>query len=118
MGILDRPDEIVLQTSGGDYRTKHLINCCGLQSDLIAKMTGGANQDARTGAPHHSVSRRVLQDRAGTTVLGEKSDLSGSRSDISVFGVHFTRMAKGGVEAGPNAVLAYAREGYRHTKIN
>ena len=33
-------------------------------------------------------------------------------------GVHFTRMAKGGVEAGPNAVLAYAREGYRHTNIN
>ena len=33
-------------------------------------------------------------------------------------GVHFTRMAKGGVEAGPNAVFAYAREGYRHTDIN
>jgi L-2-hydroxyglutarate oxidase len=33
-------------------------------------------------------------------------------------GVHFTRMAKGGVEAGPNAVLALAREGYRYTQIN
>jgi len=33
-------------------------------------------------------------------------------------GVHFTRMARGGVEAGPNAVFAYAREGYRHTDIN
>ena len=33
-------------------------------------------------------------------------------------GVHFTRMAKGGVEAGPNAVLALAREGYHHTDIN
>ena len=33
-------------------------------------------------------------------------------------GVHFTRMAKGGVEAGPNAVLAYAREGYRHSHVN
>jgi len=33
-------------------------------------------------------------------------------------GVHFTRMARGGVEAGPNAVFAYAREGYRHSDIN
>ena len=33
-------------------------------------------------------------------------------------GVHFTRMAKGGVEAGPNAVLALAREGYHHTQVN
>ena len=46
VGILDRPDEIVLQTSGGDYRTKHLINCCGLQSDFIAQMTRGGNQAA------------------------------------------------------------------------
>jgi L-2-hydroxyglutarate oxidase len=33
-------------------------------------------------------------------------------------GVHFTRMARGGVEAGPNAVFAYAREGYSHTDVN
>jgi L-2-hydroxyglutarate oxidase len=33
-------------------------------------------------------------------------------------GVHFTRMASGSIEAGPNAVLAYAREGYRHTNVN
>ncbi|HEY3152850.1 MAG TPA: FAD-dependent oxidoreductase, partial [Candidatus Binatia bacterium] len=44
VGILDRrPDEIVLQTSGGDYRTRYLINCGGLQSDLIAKMMSSDN---------------------------------------------------------------------------
>ena len=38
LGLIDGRDEIVLQTSGGDYRTKYLINCCGLQSDIVAQM--------------------------------------------------------------------------------
>jgi L-2-hydroxyglutarate oxidase len=118
VGILDRPDEIVLQTSGGDYRTKHLINCCGLQSDLIAQMTRGANRDSR---PEH----RIIPFR------GEYYKIASERQFLvknliypvpdptfPFLGVHFTRMAKGGVEAGPNAVLAYAREGYRHSHIN
>ena len=119
VGILDRPDEIVLQTSGGDYRTKHLINCCGLQSDLIAQMTRGANHDG--GRPEH----RIIPFR------GEYYKIASERQFLvknliypvpdptfPFLGVHFTRMAKGGVEAGPNAVLAYAREGYSHSQIN
>lgn len=118
VGMLDRPDEIVLQTSGGDYRTKHVINCCGLQSDLVAKMTKGAE---RNGEPEH----RIIPFR------GEYYKLSPERQFLvrnliypvpdptfPFLGVHFTRMAKGGVEAGPNAVFAYAREGYRHTDVN
>jgi (S)-2-hydroxyglutarate dehydrogenase len=117
VGWLDRADEIVLQTSGGDYRTKHVINCCGLQSDLIARMTGNARQ----GEPEH----RIIPFR------GEYYKLAPERQSLvrnliypvpdptfPFLGVHFTRMAKGGVEAGPNAVLALAREGYRHTHIN
>ena len=85
VGILDRPDEIVLQTRGGDYRTKYLINCCGLQSDIVAKMMGGRHSDGRR-TPHHSVSRRVLQNRAGAPVPREEPDLSRSRSDLSLSG--------------------------------
>lgn len=118
VGILDRPDEIVLQTSGGDYRTHYLINCCGLQSDLIARMAPGAKQ---VGQAEH----RIIPFR------GEYYKIAPERQFLvrnliypvpdptfPFLGVHFTRMAKGGVEAGPNAVLAYAREGYRHTHIN
>jgi L-2-hydroxyglutarate oxidase len=118
MGILDRPDEIILQTSGGDYRTKYLINCCGLQSDLIARMARGGKHDGQ--AEH-----RIIPFR------GEYYKIAPERQylvrnliypvpdpNFPFLGVHFTRMAKGGVEAGPNAVLAYAREGYRHTHIN
>jgi len=118
VGILDRPDEIVLQTSGGDYRSKYLINCSGLQSDLIAKLTGGASQD---GEPEH----RIIPFRGEYYKIAPERQFLVKNLIYPVpdptfpfLGVHFTRMAKGGVEAGPNAVLAYAREGYRHTNIN
>ena len=118
VGILDRPAELVLQTTGGDYRTKHVINCCGLQSDLVARM---ARDQTRAAAPEH----RIIPFR------GEYYKLTPERQFLvrnliypvpdptfPFLGVHFTRMARGGVEAGPNAVFAYAREGYRHTDIN
>ena len=57
VGILDRGEEIVLQTSGGDYRTKHLINCGGLQSDIVAQMMGGKNHDSR-GEEHRIIPFR------------------------------------------------------------
>jgi len=116
-GMLDRPDEIVLQTSGGDYRSKYLINCCGLQSDLIAKMIGAD----RGGEPEH----RIIPFRGEYYKIAPERQFLVKNLIYPVpdptfpfLGVHFTRMAKGGVEAGPNAVLAYAREGYRHTNIN
>jgi L-2-hydroxyglutarate oxidase len=118
VGILDRPDEIVLQTSGGDYRTKHLINCCGLQSDLIAQMTRGANLG---GGPEHRIIpfRGVYYKIAPERQFLVKNLIYPVPDPTFPFlGVHFTRMAKGGVEAGPNAVLAYAREGYRHSQVN
>ena len=117
VGILDRLGEIILQTSSGDYRTKHLINCCGLHSDLIAKMTGAA----RDGEPEH----RIIPFRGEYYKIAPERQFLVKNLIYPVpdptfpfLGVHFTRMAKGGVEAGPNAVLAYAREGYRHTNIN
>jgi len=113
VGVIEGDGELVAQTSMGDYRTKHLINCCGLQSDLMAKMM-------RVGDGEH----RIIPFR------GEYYKLAPQRHHLvrnliypvpdpafPFLGVHFTRMANGGVEAGPNAVLAYAREGYRHTDI-
>ncbi len=119
VGILDRSDEIILQTSGGDYRTKYLINCCGLQSDIVAQMMSGTKKV--TDEEEH----RIIPFR------GEYYKIAPAREHLvknliypvpdptfPFLGVHFTRMARGGVEAGPNAVFAYAREGYRHSDIN
>jgi L-2-hydroxyglutarate oxidase len=120
IGIAERGGEIVLQTSAGEYRARHLINCCGLQSDLVAKMMAG---DGGASSEEH----RIIPFR------GEYYKLAPARHYLvrnliypvpdptfPFLGVHFTRMIKGdgGIEAGPNAVLAYAREGYRHSVID
>jgi (S)-2-hydroxyglutarate dehydrogenase len=115
VGILEGRQEIVLQTSGGDYRTKYLINCCGLHSDIVAKMM--KTRDAAGNGNEH----RIIPFR------GEYYKIASERQflvrnliypvpdpNFPFLGVHFTRMAK----AGPNAVLALAREGYRHTQVN
>jgi L-2-hydroxyglutarate oxidase len=117
VGMLDRPDEIVLQTSGGDYRTKHLINCCGLQSDIVAQMIGGKNRDEEEHRiiPFRGEYYKIAPERQ---FLVRNLIYPVPDPTFPFLGVHFTRMARGGVEAGPNAVFAYAREGYRHTDIN
>jgi L-2-hydroxyglutarate oxidase len=118
VGILDRPEEIVLQTSGGDYRTKCLINCSGLHSDIVAKMMG-------SGASGGEEEHRIIPFRGEYYKIAPERQFLVKNLIYPVpdptfpfLGVHFTRMAKGGVEAGPNAVFAYAREGYSHTDIN
>lgn len=118
VGILDRPEEIVLQTSGGDYRTKHLINCCGLQSDIVAQMMGGAknsDEEEHRIIPFRGEYYKIAPERQ---FLVRNLIYPVPDPTFPFLGVHFTRMARGGVEAGPNAVFAYAREGYRHTDIN
>jgi len=119
VGILDRRDEIVLQTSGGDYRTKYLINCCGLQSDIVAQMMPSANraedEEEHRIIPFRGEYYKIAPERQ---FLVKNLIYPVPDPTFPFLGVHFTRMARGGVEAGPNAVFAYAREGYCHTDIN
>ena len=120
IGIIERAGEIALLTTSGDYRSQHLINCCGLQSDLVAKMTGGD-------ASGHQDEHRIIPFRGEYYKLApEKYFLVRNLiypvpdPTFPFLGVHFTRMIKGdgGIEAGPNAVFAFAREGYQKTDIN
>jgi (S)-2-hydroxyglutarate dehydrogenase len=118
VGTLAARSEIVLQTSGGDYRTLHFINCCGLYSDVMANMMEATDVGSKE-------EHRIIPFR------GEYYKLAPARYSLvrnliypvpdptfPFLGVHFTRMMNGGVEAGPNAVFAFAREGYRHTDVN
>src|SRR5438132_5528513 len=120
VAILERDNELVLQTTGGDYRTRYLINCCGLHSDVVANMMASADHAANRQEEH-----RIIPFR------GEYYTLSPAKHFLvrnliypvpdpafPFLGVHFTRMIRGGVECGPNAVLAFAREGYRKTDVN
>jgi (S)-2-hydroxyglutarate dehydrogenase len=119
-GILQYQSELVVQTSAGDYRTRHLINCGGLFSDLLARMM-----------PSSENSSGVLDDHRIIPFRGEYYKIAPKKQYLvrnliypvpdptfPFLGVHFTRMIKGGVEAGPNAVLAFAREGYRMSDVN
>jgi L-2-hydroxyglutarate oxidase LhgO len=112
-GIRRINGELVVESSKGAFSTTALINCAGLFADRISRMAG---------------------DDPGVMIVpfrGEYYDLVPERASLvraliypvpdprfPFLGVHFTRRITGRVDAGPNAVLALAREGYRHSDIN
>lgn len=104
-----RPDgsEAVLQTSRGDIRCRYLINCGGLQCDRIARMCGV--EPGMKIVPFRGEYYELIPERHHLV-----KDLIYPVPDprFPFLGVHFTRIIHGGVEAGPNAVLAFKREGY------
>jgi L-2-hydroxyglutarate oxidase LhgO len=113
LGVEQRPGEVVLRTTGGEVRTQALINCGGLQSDLIAQMTG-STQGLRI-VPFRG-EYYELAPESQKLVRGLIYPVPDPR--FPFLGVHFTRKIDGSVEAGPNAVLAFAREGYRKTDFS
>ena len=113
IGIDQRPGELTIQTSQGDHQARALINCGGLQSDLIAGMMGSTR------------GLRILPFRGEYFVLAPESRklVRGLIYPVPdprfpFLGVHFTKKIDGGVEAGPNAVLALSREGYGKTDLS
>ncbi len=112
-GIEQRPGELVVQTTGNEVHTRALINCGGLQSDLIAKMMGSI-QGLRI-VPFRGEYYELAPESA-KLVRGLIYPVPDPR--FPFLGVHFTKKIDGSVEAGPNAVLAFAREGYKKTDFN
>ena len=113
-GLLDERDSIVLQTTNQSMRTRGLINCAGLQSDLIAKMMMGSDQSVRI-VPFRGEYHK-LAPASQTLVRGLIYPVPDPR--FPFLGVHFTKKLDGSVEAGPNAVLAFAREGYHKSDVS
>src|SRR5208282_2664636 len=99
---------VVVRTRAGEFSARYVVNCAGLYSDRLARMAG---------------------DDPGMMLVpfrGEYYDLAAARQELvrgliypvpdpryPFLGVHFTRRIQGNVDAGPNAVLAFQREGYR-----
>ncbi|MBA4309518.1 MAG: L-2-hydroxyglutarate oxidase [Chlorobiaceae bacterium] len=105
--VINYDTEIILETTSGEYRTKILVNCAGLYSDKIANMSGV------------NAGVKIIPFRGEYYCLKKEKEYLVNHLIYPVpdprfpfLGVHFTRMIKGGVEAGPNAVLAFKREGY------
>jgi (S)-2-hydroxyglutarate dehydrogenase len=112
-GIRRTANEIVVETARGAFSTDSLINCAGLFSDRISRMAGdepGVMIVPFRGEYYDLIPERALLVRALIYPVPDPR--------FPFLGVHFTRRITGKVDAGPNAVLALAREGYRHRDIN
>jgi (S)-2-hydroxyglutarate dehydrogenase len=113
LGFVRSDRTVEIQTRAGDFSARYVVNCAGLYSDRVARMAG---------------------DDPGIMLVpfrGEYYDLAPARESLvraliypvpgpryPFLGVHFTRRIEGNVDAGPNAVLAFRREGYRWRDFN
>jgi len=112
-GLRHLTSEVVVETSGPSFSTNYLINCAGLFSDRIAGMAGGRPDVIIVpfrGEYYNLISQRSSLVRALIYPVPDPR--------FPFLGVHFTRRVGGTVDAGPNAVLAFRREGYRRTDFN
>ena len=106
-------DDVIISTNLSTIKTEKLINCAGLHSDKVAAMT------------EKHLKIRIIPFRGEYYKLKrEKRNLINNLvypvpdPSFPFLGVHFTRMIKGGVEAGPNAVFSFKREGYSKFAFN
>lgn len=103
---------LMIQTSHREFRSRYLINCAGLYSDRVARMMG--REDLRI-VPFRGEYYKIVPVRQ-SLVRGLIYPVPDPK--FPFLGVHFTRTIRGEVEAGPNAVLAFAREGYQKNHIH
>jgi L-2-hydroxyglutarate oxidase len=102
-----------INAAGEQYEASQLINCAGLHSDKIAELSGD-NPGIKI-IPFRGEYYKLKPEKEH---LVKNLIYPVPDPDFPFLGVHFTRMMKGGVEAGPNAVLAYKREGYKKSDIS
>lgn len=111
--IIPKGETVVVESTKGTYESTLIVNCSGLYSDKVAKMTG------------QEINVKIIPFRGEYfKIKKEKHYLVNHLiypvpdPNFPFLGVHFTRMIGGGIEAGPNAVLAFAREGYKKLQIS
>ncbi|CAI1547856.1 L-2-hydroxyglutarate oxidase LhgO [Serratia grimesii] len=111
--ISENSDGVSIRTQHTQYQAKWLVNCAGLFSDRIAALAG------------YQTGMKIVPFRGEYYVLNnEKNHLVNHliypvpNPDYPFLGVHFTRMYNGKRDVGPNAVLAFKREGYRKCDFN
>ncbi|MDE9571233.1 L-2-hydroxyglutarate oxidase [Xenorhabdus bovienii] len=104
---------IEVQTQQTHYQAKWLVNCAGLHSDRIAQLAG------------YDTGMKIVPFRGEYYVLNSSKNYLVNHliypvpnPDFPFLGVHFTRMYNGKRDVGPNAVLAFKREGYRKTDFS
>ncbi len=106
-------DKVEVVTEKNSYTSKLVVNCAGLYSDKIARLTS------------QHVNVKIIPFRGEYYKLKKEKEYLVKTliypvpdPNFPFLGVHFTTMVGGGVECGPNAVLAFKREGYKKSDIN
>jgi L-2-hydroxyglutarate oxidase len=112
-GIRTIRDDRVLETTAGDLVTRNIVACAGLWADRVARLTGNPGRERIV--PFRGDYYTLTPD-ARPFVRGLVYPVPDPR--FPFLGVHFTRRIDGEVWAGPNAVLAFARAGYRRRDLN
>jgi len=102
-----------IETSAGDVTARWIISCAGLEADRVARITGAPRTPQIV--PFRG-DYYVLRPERRDWVNGMIYPVPDPR--FPFLGVHFTRRMDGAVWLGPNAVLAFAREGYRRRDVN
>ena len=112
-GIDRRGGTVELTTPVGTVETRFVISCAGLYADRVAKLTGNSAEPRIV--PFRG-DYYMLKPELGDWVKGNIYPVPDPR--FPFLGVHFTRRINGDIWLGPNAVLAFAREGYNLTDVN
>lgn len=108
LGCTREPGGLIVETTGGPIRAKLLVNCGGLYSDRVARLCG-----VEPGVQIVPFRGEYYELKPHAARLCRHLIYPVPDARLPFLGVHFTRMIGGGVECGPNAVLAFRREGYR-----
>jgi L-2-hydroxyglutarate oxidase len=103
----------IVSTTAGDFEAGLLINCAGLHCDRVSEMAG-MRREVRI-LPFRGEYYKIKPERQW---LVRNLIYPVPDPKFPFLGVHFTRLIHGGIEAGPNAVLAFAREGYKKSDVN
>ncbi|MGH1519244.1 L-2-hydroxyglutarate oxidase [Chryseobacterium sp. JK1] len=106
--IINKDSEVIIKTDQSEFKAKKLISCAGLYSDKITKMTNEKNDVIII--PFRGEYYKIKDEKKHLVkhLIYPVPDPS-----FPFLGVHFTRMIDGNIEAGPNAVLAFRKEGYQ-----
>ena len=100
-------DGLVVKTQSDTFHTKYLVNCSGLYSDHVAKAAG-----VKSPVQIVPFKGEYYELKSDAEYLVKNLVYPLPNPEFPFLGVHFTRMALGGIECGPNAVFVFKREGY------
>jgi len=111
--LTPQSNDWVVETNAGEFYARLIVACGGLQADRLVRLSGRK-------PPVRIIPFRgeYYKIKPGRQHLVRNLIYPVPDPKFPFLGVHFTRLIHGGIEAGPNAVLALAREGYRWSDIN